>query len=91
VFFSRAERGFAELLTLIGVGDVEGAHTAWQATLLDAARLAWAAAGEMLGPSAAALRARALTEGAFFALIEPLRPATASASVPPQPLEEVPP
>lgn len=62
------------MLNLVAIGDVHAAYDAWQATLLDAARLAWAAAADMLGPSAAALRARALTEDAFLALIRPLRP-----------------
>lgn len=73
-FFARAERGLPELLSWLGKGAADEAHAAWQATLLDAARLAWAAAGDMLGPSAAALRARALTEDAFLALIRPLHP-----------------
>lgn len=80
VFFGRAERGFAALLNLVAVGDLRAAHAAWQATLLDAARLAWAAAGDMLGPSAAALRARALTEDAFLALVKPLRTDAAQTS-----------
>lgn len=85
VYFSQVERGFGELLDLIAAGDVDAAHDAWQATLLDAARLAWAAAGDMLGTSAAALRARALTEGMFNALVKPLRPAVPDAP-PPDPL-----
>lgn len=73
-FFARTERGLPELLAWLGKGATDEAHAAWQATLFDAARLAWAAAGDMLGPSAAALRARALTEDAFLALVRPLRP-----------------
>jgi CRISPR system Cascade subunit CasA len=76
VYFGRAERGFAALLNSVAIGDLHAAYDAWQATVLDAARLAWTAAGDMLGPSAAALRARALTEDAFLALVRPLRPAT---------------
>jgi CRISPR system Cascade subunit CasA len=81
-FFARAERGLPALLAWLGAGGTEAAHAAWQAALLDAARLAWAAAGDMLGPSAAALRARALTEGAFNALIKPLRPPAPDAPSP---------
>jgi len=75
-FFARAERGLPELLTWTAKGTTDEAHLTWQATLLDAARLAWAASGDMLGPSAAALRARALTEDAFLALVRPLRSGT---------------
>lgn len=86
-FFARAERGLPELLSRLGEGAADAAHAAWQATLLDAARLAWSAAGDVLGPSAAALRARALTEDAFLTLIRPLRPITpqaqSSPSLPP--------
>lgn len=79
-FFARAERGLPELLAWLGKGAAGEAHAAWQATLLDAARLAWAAAGDMLGPSAAALRAGALTEDAFLALVKPLRTDAAQTS-----------
>ena len=75
-FFARAERGLPELLARLAKGATDEAHLIWQATLSDAARLAWAVSGDMLGPSAAALRARALTEDAFLALVKPLRPGT---------------
>lgn len=92
-FFARAERGLPALLSRLGSGATGDAHAAWQADLLDAARLAWAAAGDMLGPSSTALRARALTEGAFNALIRPLRPAEPEAASPESlgTTEEVPP
>ena len=82
-FFARAERGLPELLTWLGKGATDAAHSTWQATLLDAARLAWAAAGDLLGPSTAALRARALTEDAFLALVRPLRPSTSQSPASP--------
>lgn len=90
-FFAHVERSLPALLAWLGAGDIRAAHGAWQATLFDAARVAWSAAGDMLGPSAAALRARALTEGAFYDLIRPLCPAVADApsSGALQPTEEV--
>lgn len=82
-FFPTAERNLPEMLQAIGSGDFEGAHTLWSAALLRAARLAWQAAGDALGESAAALRARARMHGRFQQLIGPLLPAdTAAASNP---------
>ncbi len=78
VFFANAERGFPQLLRHVAAGNTGEAQAAWSATLHDAGRQAWAAAADLLGPSAAALRARALTEDAFHSLIRPLRPEPAS-------------
>lgn len=72
-FFSAAERGLPKLLQAIG-GGIGDAHALWSATLLQAARNAWQTAGDALGESAAALRARALIHGRFQLLIQPLRP-----------------
>ena len=73
-YFARAERGLPSLLRLLGVAATDPAHDHWSASLLDASRLAWSACCDLLGASASALRARALTEGAFLALVHPLRP-----------------
>lgn len=73
-FFAHAERGLPALLRHVAAADTDAAQAAWAATLHDAARQAWSAAADLLGPSAAAMRARALTEDAFHALIRPLRP-----------------
>ncbi len=72
VYFGCAERGLARVLQHLGQGAVDAAHEAWSRTLLDAARQAWQAAAESMGPSAAAMRARALAEDDFRALIRPL-------------------
>ena len=77
-YFARVERGLPTLLRQAAAADTEAAQAAWSTTLHDAARQAWAAAADLLGPSAAALRARALTEDAFHILIRPLRPEPAS-------------
>lgn len=73
-FFASAERRLPGLLRLIGSADLAGAHTEWSAALLQAAHQAWDAARGMLGASAAALRAEAITHGKFLAAIKPLRP-----------------
>lgn len=82
-YFARVERGLPELLRQVAAADTEAAQAAWAATLHDAARQAWATAADLLGPSAAALRARALTENAFHALIRPLRQEAAGAGTKP--------
>lgn len=81
-FFSTAERNLPGLLRAINIGDTEGAHALWSTALLRSARVAWQVAGDALGESAAALRARARMHGRFQQLIRPLRPADAGASVP---------
>ena len=73
-YYAIAERHLPALLQLIGRGDLAAAHVEWSAALLLAAQAAWAAARGMLGTSATALRADALTHGKFLALIQPLRP-----------------
>ncbi|MBP7668681.1 MAG: hypothetical protein KA774_17675, partial [Burkholderiaceae bacterium] len=80
-YFASAERRLPQLLKLVGAADLDAAHAAWSATLADAATQAWAAARGMLGNSAAALRADAITHGRFLALTRPLRPAI---TTPPQ-------
>lgn len=72
VFFGCAERGLAAVLQHLGQGLVEAAHKSWTVSLLDAARQAWQAASDCMGPSAAAIRARARGEGVFLNLIGPL-------------------
>ena len=74
-YYATTERHLPALLKLIGRGDLQAAHVDWSAALLQAAQGAWAAARGMLGSSAAALRADALTHRRFQALIQPLRPA----------------
>ena len=83
-FFGTAERRLPELLALLGATNLAAAHLEWSAALQQAAQGAWAAARGMLGWSAAALRADALTHGKFLALIQPLRPAIHT----PRPAEE---
>lgn len=73
-YFASAERRLPQLLKLIGAADLHAAHADWSATLADAAVQAWAAARGMLGASAAALRADAITHGRLLALTRPLRP-----------------
>ncbi len=73
-YFASAERRLPTLLKLVGASDLAAAHAAWSSTLADAATQAWAAARGMLGNSAAALRADAITHGRFLALTRPLRP-----------------
>lgn len=73
-FFSTAERSFPALLRAVSGGDADGAHALWSAALLRAAITAWQAAGDALGESAGALRARARMQGRFQQLIRPLRP-----------------
>ena len=73
-FFASAERRLPVLLGLIGQPDLVAAHTAWSTALLQAALVAWDAARGMLGQSAAALRAEALTHGKLLAALRPLRP-----------------
>lgn len=80
-FFSTAERNLPGLLRAVGSGDIEGAHALWSAALLRSAQVAWQAAGDALGESAAALRARARMHGRFQQLIRPLRPVDAGAAV----------
>lgn len=75
-YFASAERRLPQLLKLVGAADLDAAHAAWSATLTDAATQAWAAARGMLGTSAAALRADAITHGRFLALTRLLRPST---------------
>ena len=77
-YFARAEQGLPALMRQVAAADTHAAQVAWSVTLHDAARQAWAAAGDLLGPSAAALRARALTDDPFHNLIRPLRPEPAS-------------
>ena len=73
-FFASAERRLPMLLRLIGQADLDAAHAEWSAALLQAANGAWDAARGMLGQSAAALRAEALTHGKLLAALRPLRP-----------------
>ena len=73
-FFASAERRLPVLLRLIGQDDLDAAHAEWSAALLAAANGAWDAARGMLGQSAAALRAEALTHGKLLAALRPLRP-----------------
>ncbi|MDH4389964.1 MAG: type I-E CRISPR-associated protein Cse1/CasA [Aquabacterium sp.] len=73
-YFASAERRLPQLLKLVGAADLDAAHAAWSATLADAATQAWAAVRGMLGTSAAALRADAITHGRFLALTRALRP-----------------
>ena len=73
-YFASAERRLPQLLELVAAADLDAAHAAWSATLADAATHAWAAVRGMLGTSAAALRADAITHGRFLALTRPLRP-----------------
>jgi CRISPR system Cascade subunit CasA len=80
-FFAQAERGLWPLLQALGRGQVDDAHGLWSATLLRAAGAAWSAAGDLLGQSAAALRAKALNEGGFQALVWPLQPGTPSPTI----------
>jgi len=73
-FFASAERRLPVLLRLIGQADLDAAHAEWSAALLAAANGAWDAARGMLGQSAAALRAEALTHPKLLAALRPLRP-----------------
>ena len=73
-FFASAERRLPVLLRLIGQANLDAAHAEWSAALLAAANGAWDAARGMLGQSAAALRAEALTHGKLLAALRPLRP-----------------
>ena len=73
-YFASAERRLPQLLELVGASDLVAAHAEWSATLANAGTQAWAAARGMLGTSAAALRADAITHGRFLALTRPLRP-----------------
>lgn len=84
-FFASAERQLPALLQRIASADLSAAHLLWSATLLQAAQSAWAAARGMLGSSASALRADAMTHGKFLRVIQPLRPAATSNA---QPTEE---
>ena len=84
-FFASAERQLPALLQRIASADLSAAHLLWSATLLQAAQSAWAAARGMLGSSASALRADAMTHGKFLRVIQPLRPAATSNT---QPTEE---
>ncbi len=72
-FFASAERRLPVLLRLIGQADLDTAHAEWSATLLVAANCAWDSARGMLGQSAAALRAEALTHGKLLAVLRPFR------------------
>lgn len=74
-FFASAESRLPVLLRLIGQADLDAAHAEWSTALLQAANGAWDAARGMLGQSAAALRAEALTYGKLQAALRPLRPA----------------
>ena len=73
-YFASAERRLPALLRLIGQADLDAAHAEWSAALLQAANGAWDAARGMLGRSAAALRAEALTHGKLLAALRPLHP-----------------
>lgn len=73
-FFSTAERRLPALLHLIGQADLDTAHADWSVALLQAGTNAWEAARGMLGQSAAALRAEALTHRRLQAALRPLRP-----------------
>lgn len=73
-FFTTAERQLPALLQRIASANLSAAHLLWSAALLQAAQSAWAAARGMLGSSAPALRADALTHGKFLEVIQPLRP-----------------
>ena len=73
-FFASAERRLPVLLRLVGQADLDAAHAEWSAALLQAANGAWDAARGMLGQSAAALRAEALTHGKLLAALRLLRP-----------------
>lgn len=74
-FFASAERQLPVLLRQVGRADLNTAHLAWSAALLQAANSARAAARGMLGSSAISLRADALTHDKFLRVIQPLRPA----------------
>lgn len=84
-FFATAERHLPGLLAAIGSGDIDGAHAHWSAALLRSARVAWRTAGDALGESATALRARARMHDRFQRLIRPLRPADAGTAEPSKP------
>jgi CRISPR system Cascade subunit CasA len=86
-FFGSAGRSLPSLLDKVANGDIESAHAMWSAALLRSAQVAWQAAGDVLGESAAALRARARMHGRFQQLIRPLRPADAGAAAPSNPHE----
>ena len=75
-YFASAECRLPALLRLIGKADLDAAHAEWSAALLQAAGSAWDAARGMLGQSAAALRADAMTRDKFLAIVRPLRPET---------------
>jgi CRISPR system Cascade subunit CasA len=81
-FFAHAERRVSQLLQALGNGNVEEAHNTWSATLLFAAKAAWSVLGDELGQSAAALRARALSESSFHILLRPLYPDKQSPTIP---------
>jgi CRISPR system Cascade subunit CasA len=88
-YFSTAERRLPALLQLIGQADLDAAHADWSSAMLLAGSNAWDAARGMLGQSAAALRAEALTHRRLQAALRPLRPAPAASPVPqPRPTEE---
>lgn len=80
-FFASAERRLPVLLRLIGQADLDAAHAEWSAALLAAANGAWDAARGMLGQSAAALRAEALTHPKLLAALRPLRPESDPATI----------
>ncbi|HQC96827.1 MAG TPA: type I-E CRISPR-associated protein Cse1/CasA [Aquabacterium sp.] len=88
-FFSTAERRLPALLQRIGRAELDAAHADWSAALLQAANNAWGAARGMLGQSAAALRAEALTHRRLQAALRPLRrEPDASPAQQPRPIEE---
>lgn len=78
-YFSNAERGLPSLLHFIARGELDAAHAQWCASLLRASQLAWDAARGMLGQSAAALRAEAITVSKFQIAIKDVRMAAGAA------------
>ena len=79
-YFSTLEHQLPQMIRAVAAGDIEGAHERWSATLLQAANAGWSAACDSLGPSAGAIRARALMHDRFQYLIRRLRPIAVAAT-----------
>ncbi|MCP1292733.1 type I-E CRISPR-associated protein Cse1/CasA [Chromobacterium sp. S0633] len=75
-YFSALESRWPQLLERIGAEALEHADAYWRDALRRAAKLAWDAACRQLGGNAAALKALALAEPGYLALIRPLTQAS---------------
>lgn len=73
VYFSTVEQALPQWFQKLGRGELGDAYLDWNRAVLQACLNAWNAALMLLGSSAAAMKAQAISQGHFAKIIKPLR------------------